>query len=440
MPESSRWSAGRRRGPDAEELIRVRPGAARRDLAAEADLPARAIAAGRPDLLGVPGLLGLQRTAGNAAVGRMLQEDRSPVLDVVGSGGGRPLDPATRTDMEARLGTDLGDVRIHTGGQAHESATAVNALAYTVGSDVVFQQGRYDPSSTGGRTLLAHELVHVQQQRAGAVAGTANGGGIQLSDPADRFEQEAANMAERLVSAPSQEPCCDSCADGGQCESGESVDDLAPAGDQHTVRVFRQQVVTPGGNSGGDNKCLDLLQAIIDLLDEVAKRFRDAQDDPHELFKYHRHLNEADPDHGSWDGHRDKYNEKREELRRKIAEWEADDDCGDHQLSEQQQEDLDEAREFGDKEFPTKPARALREMEESEQESIWDKLRKPLPNWVVDALIVLGAIAIAVALVVAFATGVGEVGLAIAGVGLVLGLAIKAALSAAGVRDTSGEA
>ncbi len=204
--------------------------------------------------------------------------------------------------------------------------------------------------------------------------------------------------------------------------------------------VLRQVAVPAGGGANGRDPCLDLLQAIIDLLDEVAKRFRDAQDDPHELFKFHRHRDEAHPDHGSWDGHRDKFREKRDELRRKLAEWDANDDCGKLRLSEQQQEDLTEAREFGGKEFPAKPARTLREAEESEQESIWDKLRRPLPGWVVNTLIALGAFALAVVLVVAFATGAGEVALAVAGVGLVLGLAIKAAMRAAGVRDTSEEA
>ncbi len=206
-----------------------------------------------------------------------------------------------------------------------------------------------------------------------------------------------------------------------------------------TAALLQRQAVTPsGGGMNGRDPCLDLLQAIIELLDEVAERFRQAQDDEHDLFKYHRHPNERHPDHGSWDGHRDKYNQKRDELRRKLTEW--DDDCGQFRPSPQQQEDLREAREFSGKDFPTKPARALREAEESEQESIWDKLRKPLPGWVVDTLIALGAIALAVVLVVAFATGAGEIAVAVAGVGLVLGLAIRAAMRTAGVRDTSHDA
>lgn len=166
----------------------------------------RAGAAGRVDAVGPGGMLGLQRAVGNAGVGAMLEEDRagrSPVHDVVGSGGA-PLDTGTRADMEARLGHDFGDVRVHTDGAAHESAVAVGAHAYTVGSDVVFQRDRYDPASPAGRVTLAHELTHVVQQRSGPVDGTPAEGGIRVSDPSDRFEREAAATAERAMTP--QEP------------------------------------------------------------------------------------------------------------------------------------------------------------------------------------------------------------------------------------------
>jgi hypothetical protein len=154
-------------------------------------------------VLGPAGLLGLQRAIGNSGVSALVsEEERSPVLDVVGSGGGSPLDTETRADMESRLGHDFSDVRVHTDSRAHDSARAVNAHAYTVGSNVVFQRDKYDPSSTEGKTMLAHELTHVVQQRSGPVDGTPTGGGVQVSDPSDRFEQEAAANAERAVSAP----------------------------------------------------------------------------------------------------------------------------------------------------------------------------------------------------------------------------------------------
>jgi hypothetical protein len=77
---------------------------------------------------------------------------------------GRPLDPPTRSFMESRFGFDFRRVRIHDDSRAAESANAVNAAAFTVGNDVVFGKGRYDPGNESGRLLLAHELAHVVQQ------------------------------------------------------------------------------------------------------------------------------------------------------------------------------------------------------------------------------------------------------------------------------------
>ncbi len=187
---------------DRDEARELRPKADRIE-PEDAGLMYRAAAAGRTDVLGPAGLLGLQRAVGNAGVGSMLaEEERSPVLDVVGSGGGSSLGTDTRAEMESRLGHDFGDVRVHTDATAHESARSVNAHAYTVGSDIVFQRDTYDPSSVDGKTMLAHELTHVVQQRSGPVDGSPTGGGIQVSDPSDRYEREAAANAERVMSGP----------------------------------------------------------------------------------------------------------------------------------------------------------------------------------------------------------------------------------------------
>jgi hypothetical protein len=162
----------------------------------------RAAAAGRSDVVGTHGMLALQRAVGNSGVRGLAEEERSPVLDVVSSGGGQPLEEPVRADMEGRLGHSFSDVRVHTGDAAHNSAASVNAHAYTVGSNIVFQRDKYDPGSDGGRTMLAHELTHVVQQRSGPVDGTATGTGVRVSDPSDRFEREAAATAERAMSAP----------------------------------------------------------------------------------------------------------------------------------------------------------------------------------------------------------------------------------------------
>lgn len=83
---------------------------------------------------------------------------------LVPAGGGRALDAGTRAFFEARLGRDLGAVRVHSGAQADASARSVNALAFTLGRDVVFRGDRFSPGTGEGRRLLAHELTHVAQQ------------------------------------------------------------------------------------------------------------------------------------------------------------------------------------------------------------------------------------------------------------------------------------
>jgi Domain of unknown function (DUF4157) len=185
----------------------LRPKAARLDNRPGAHMLQAAVG-GRTDVLDPASILGLQRAVGNSGVGAVLDEvrpdeDRSPVHDVVNSGGGSPLAPDVRNEMQGRLGHDFGDVRVHNDSAAHESAQSVNAHAYTVGSNVVFQRDKYDPSSAEGKTMLAHELTHVVQQRNGPVDGSAAGGGIKVSDPSDRFEREAAANADKAMSGPS---------------------------------------------------------------------------------------------------------------------------------------------------------------------------------------------------------------------------------------------
>lgn len=80
---------------------------------------------------------------------------------------GQAMDETTRTDMQSRFGIDFSNVRIHTDSEAKQSASAVQAKAYTVGNDIVFGEGQYQPRSQQGRELIAHELVHVLQQSRG---------------------------------------------------------------------------------------------------------------------------------------------------------------------------------------------------------------------------------------------------------------------------------
>ncbi len=79
---------------------------------------------------------------------------------------GGALGKSVRLDFERRFGHDFGRVRVHTGAEATESARDLSARAYTIGSDIVFGQGQYEPGTQEGRKLLAHELTHVVQQNA----------------------------------------------------------------------------------------------------------------------------------------------------------------------------------------------------------------------------------------------------------------------------------
>ena len=80
----------------------------------------------------------------------------------------KPLDSHTQQFMESRMGHDFSHVQVHTDSKAAESATAVNALAYTSGNHIVFNNGQYTPDTEGGKKLLAHELVHTLQQNSGS--------------------------------------------------------------------------------------------------------------------------------------------------------------------------------------------------------------------------------------------------------------------------------
>ncbi len=119
----------------------------------------------------------------------MTRSDLHSVLNMPGE----PLDRMLREWLEPLFGRDLSDVRIHRDRQAACSATRIGASAYTVGSHIVFAAGKYRPETWGGRTLIAHEMAHVMQQRGcGPVLE------LQLGGPAE-LECEADTIAARVV-------------------------------------------------------------------------------------------------------------------------------------------------------------------------------------------------------------------------------------------------
>ncbi|MFE9169112.1 DUF4157 domain-containing protein [Streptomyces kebangsaanensis] len=176
------------------------------------------------------GFLALQRTVGNAAVARMVEEERhthtaecghlrdpqavqrravpreeadldvpvqrrSSVHNVLKSPG-RPLAESVRKEAQSRMGADFSQVRVHDNSNARASAADIGARAYTSGQHVVLGDGGRD------KHTLYHELGHVIQQSQGPVEGTDMGDGTRMSSPGDRHERQADAWAHRALSQP----------------------------------------------------------------------------------------------------------------------------------------------------------------------------------------------------------------------------------------------
>lgn len=123
------------------------------------------------------------------------QLDVPPIVHEVIRSSGQTLDPQTQHLMESRFHHDFSQVRLHTDEKASESARSVNALAYTVGQQIVFDSGHFNPRTLTGQTLLAHELVHTIQQGKQSPATTH----LRLEDAQAGAEQEADAVAQQVV-------------------------------------------------------------------------------------------------------------------------------------------------------------------------------------------------------------------------------------------------
>jgi hypothetical protein len=128
--------------------------------------------------------------------------DAAQALAAADGRSGSAPDAAIREKVEATTGADLSSVRVHTGGASQKAAAAVQAKAYTVGSDIHFAAGQYNPTSPAGGELLAHELVHTVQQSGGQ--GAAQLKSVSVSQPGDAAEREADRIAHAAVSGQSE--------------------------------------------------------------------------------------------------------------------------------------------------------------------------------------------------------------------------------------------
>jgi Domain of unknown function (DUF4157) len=150
-------------------------------------------------------LMHLQRHFGNRYVQRVLAmrskstvatEVQPDVEETIQSerGGGHQLDNGVRSQMESSFGSDFGGVRVHTGAKADALNQTLGARAFTTGQDIFFGQNNYDPGSSNGRELIAHELTHVVQQNKDEIQPK-----LTLGQPGDRYEQEADSVARMVI-------------------------------------------------------------------------------------------------------------------------------------------------------------------------------------------------------------------------------------------------
>jgi hypothetical protein len=147
----------------------------------------------------------LQRTHGNQAVQRIVARSAEEEGGAEGlaqavdgrRGYGEPLPDRTRSQMESGLQQDLSGVRVHSDSAADQLSRQFNAKAFTTGQDIFFRQGAYDPGSSSGDKLLAHEMTHVVQQ--GNAPTKLAGKKMNVSEPGDAGEQEADRVADTIA-------------------------------------------------------------------------------------------------------------------------------------------------------------------------------------------------------------------------------------------------
>ena len=130
-----------------------------------------------------------------------------PTVNLSHPGQGRPLPEAVRQKMESVFNTDFSDVRVHVGAQAQ----SIGAVAFTMGSQIHFAPGQYNPNTSHGQRLLGHELTHVMQQRAGRVRNPFGDGVAVVQDPgmeaeADRMGRQAAIQKSKLEEMGAAQP------------------------------------------------------------------------------------------------------------------------------------------------------------------------------------------------------------------------------------------
>lgn len=196
-------------------------------------------------------------------------------FDGIPTTGGEPLNAANRRPLEAHFGADLADVRVHTGSEAADSATKLDALAYTSGRDIYFAPGMYAPASDSGRRLLAHEVAHVVQQSSGKepTIATKSSRGVKIGAPDDVLEEEAKRKAEEYPAGGKLEVSHED--ERKRREAGNPVQRFVQR--QPTTAQATHSSITPEYAAGLDDRTLEaevnaVRQALTDTSAPEAER------------------------------------------------------------------------------------------------------------------------------------------------------------------------
>ncbi len=184
---------------------------------------------------------------------------------MLGSGSGQPLDPVLRHGFEDSLGHNLAGVRLHTGGEAAESARVINARAYSVGQDIVFGSGAYAPGTDRGQRLLAHELTHTIQESGKRPVELSRALEVGAIDDVSEHEADAVANVISLLHRPDTRAQQLSPAPGPAMVRRRGTDQApggsAPAADEGISPVRAAERATPGN------------QQFAELIDALDKEF-----------------------------------------------------------------------------------------------------------------------------------------------------------------------
>ncbi len=201
--------------------------------------------------------------------------------------GGSNLTPATRSLLEPGFGHSLENIRVFSDAQADRLSRHFDAEALTVGQNIFFAQGNYDPGSPWGQHLLAHEVAHAVQQRgvhfgAGDL-GTLNGGGLDVPSRHSHSETEARTATRAVMRGQAANLSASANPVVSRWESGEhkhAVDDSIPEEMKGKIKLANRMMVTPG-------EITAMMGDLYGVFDPKTGQF-----DPEASFKQ---MNNADP-------------------------------------------------------------------------------------------------------------------------------------------------